>query len=387
MKKWVAMVLLSLVLAPLSANFLQWDPAGTNAGELGGLNIAQSDSSPAPLPANYQNGEYWTKDGFLGRLVYQGDSGNVLTFTNSGSSASGSGSGNYFYYIKTNSTSRWRRVFMVGTVKALRHESGGELTLQQSPTQTNAIIQSPGDTLTIPAGAGGETVSTSSPGYQGGYNRFGTWGSGPGYIYKYPYEYIWIDLTVIRMTNTLNINRGGYICQVQISGEGLSMHLDLSGYSNSSSLSPDTYVFELERAVPEFFAFQDLVTKNTYNDSFLVGYVRYRSVDGPARIFFAANPEGTSVDFRFTSIRGSFPYNVVYTPQTPSGSPTGIYSTSQRFPSVTTPIQFTSPIYGETRDVYALDGEVRIYVSAGLGSQFLPAEAYSSKIYCFLVSY
>ena len=113
MKKWVAMVLLSLVLAPLAANFLQWDPAGTNAGELGGLNIAQSIVLQLP-PANYQKRET-DKDGFLGRLVLPRGSGNVLTFT-TGLLGKRKRIGNYSI-TSDNSSSRGAE-FHVGTVKS-----------------------------------------------------------------------------------------------------------------------------------------------------------------------------------------------------------------------------------------------------------------------------
>lgn len=381
----IYMVACVLFTTSLHANSLLWDSAGGN-GQLDVLSLSNPDSPSDPASYLYDYRHY-EKDGFLGRFVYQGEADVLLTFMQSEPFATGSGASvNYFYYTKDNDTRRWRRVFLVATVKALLHngsERSGQLV------EPNVIIDNPGDSLLIPAGAGSEMVDPSASDYSGGYDAAGIFGNGPSYIYRFPYAYIWIDLTVIRTNSASGINnpgRGGYGMNLRIAGNGIAMNLSLTGNHARPAEEGVSYSFELDRTCPEVIPFNELVVKNTFDDSYQVGYVRYFSINSPAKVFFAADSSMSSVDFRFTSSRGSFPYMVVFVPIIPAGNPSSITTINNRFLSTVTPESFASPIHGETQDRYILKGEVRIYVSAGLKNLPLPADSYSSKIYVFLVS-
>lgn len=362
----------------ISAASLIWDSAGGN-GQLGNLDLSSSDSTSV----DYTTGEHYSREGFLGRLIYQGDANLVLTATATGPAATSTPNGNYWYFTKTDDTSRWRRVFFVATIKAYLH------TNTEGPILStyNTIIENPGDTITIPAGAGSEQYDTNDPSYTGGYNAQGTWGFGTSYRYKYPYRYIWIDLTTIRTTTSRRLKSGEYELGMLLSGNGISAHLNLTGrYLNFSGAS-GSYSFVLERTCPSTIPFQELIERTTYTNSYQVGIVRFNSVDTPARVFFASDSQGLFTDFRFTSNRGSFGYHVVYTPRIPSGYATKIDSTNKIFPSSANPVPFTSPTHGETEQQYQLEGEIRIYVDPGTTLFVAPADTYNSKIYCFLTAY
>lgn len=385
MKRMLLCVLLLLSTSvPILSNSLTWD-SGRGVGELENLNMASADTNTST--SYYSTGEHYGLPGFLGRFVYQGTAGNTLSFVNSGPVATGgSASPNSFYFTKTNDTSRWRKVFFVATAKGLTH---GESGLRILP---NVIIDSNGDTLTLPAGAGTEQVDPFAAGYSGGYDANGVLGSGPSFIYLYPYRLIWIDITVIRTGTTSGnlgntASRGGYVSQLLIQGSGLSMGLTLAGYIQNTGSQPDSYAFELERVCPDIIPFDELVIKNSYLDSYKVGNVRFYSVDTPASVYFASDAAGTATDFRFVSPRGSFAYYVLYDAITPAANAVSVSSVASRFSSTSSPVTFTSPLYSnETELRYILNGEVRIFVFSDLQNLPLPADSYSSKIYVFLVT-
>ena len=362
----------------ICATSLIWDSAGGN-GTLGNLDVSTADSTNV----DYTSGQYYTLDGFLGRFRYQGEANNIITITNTGPFASGGNPGNYFFFTKNGDTSRWRRVFFVATIKAFLHTNTEGTILGTY----NTIVDNPGDSIVIPAGAGTEEYDTGDPSYTGGYNAQGTWGLGSTFTYKYPYKYIWFDLTIIRTNFSNKLNKGLYESRVLLSGDGISMSLNLTGIHGNISEAPGSYSFVLERTAPSTIPFQELIQKTTFTNSYPVGNVRYNAVDTRARIFFASNPEGTLADFRFVSPRGSFPYHVVYSPRIPSGFATKIDSPTKVFPSTASPVPITSPTHGETEQQYQLDGEIRIFVNPGTNMFSAPADTYSSKIYCFLTAY
>lgn len=362
----------------ICATSLIWDSAGGN-GLLGNLDLGTADSTNV----DYTSGQYYSLDGFLGRFVYQGEANNTIVVTNTGPLATGNGSGNYFFFTKTDNSGRWRRVFFVVTVKAYLHTNAEGSILGTH----NTIIDNPGDSIVIPAGAGTEEYDTGDPSYTGGYNAQGIWGVGSTFKFKYPYKYIWFDMTTIRSTSNRQLRAGVYESGLLLAGDGISVHLNLTGRYQNSSGAPGSYSFVLERTAPSAIPFQELIQKTTYTNSYPVGTVRYNSVDTRARIFFASNPEGTLADFRFVSPRGSFPYHVVYSPRIPSGFATKIDSPTKIFPSTASLVPVTSPTHGETEQQYQLEGEIRIFVNPGTNMFSAPADSYSSRIYCFLTAY
>ena len=109
-------MLLSLS-SSLGADSLLWDSAG-GVGILEGIDIGVSEHNTST--SYYATGEFYTLDGFIGRMVYQGEANKGLVFFNAGPIASGGGAGNYFYFTKVGSANRWRRIFLVVTLKAIK---------------------------------------------------------------------------------------------------------------------------------------------------------------------------------------------------------------------------------------------------------------------------
>jgi len=371
----------------LAAATLSWDPAG-NDGSLENLDIANSDSNPSPFPANYYTGSYINKDGFLGRFVYTGEAGQELEFNNIGITPSGVGPG--FYYTRTNDTSRYRKIFFVATIKGLKH-NGGSTVLPGN----NQIIETPGDSLSIGGGAGSEEHDTSSPEYVGGYNANAQWGVGLNYKYVHPFKYIWIDVTVIRTTTsnlqgTLQYLFGGsYELNVTINGDGISSTLYLTGVYEGiwyTPAQPDSYFFKLDRISPTIIPIQELRQRNNFNNRLPVGRLTYNSTDSGAQVYFSSSAGGEAVDFSFTSPGGGIiEYELVYDAEVPNENPRKIDEPYLFFGNGEIG-EFMSPIYGETRNLYTLQGDLSIYVDQNFTPLSVPPGEYISYIYCFLHS-
>ena len=368
LKKFFAVALLLMAaMSSLVGNSLVWDFSGPS-GAMGKLDLLVIDPN---------------QSSYLGRLVYQGEANNTLTFMNLQPFAVGADA-NFFYYTVRNEATAWRRVYFTAVTKAMRHD--GSLFADPANTLPNLVIDNPGDTLVIPFGAGSELLDPSDPSYIGGYDLLGNWGSSPIHIYQHRFKYIWIEMTVFT-TNTFNTPKAGaYESNILISGAGMTMHLALTGNKNNPAGEGSSYSFELERVAPNSIPFNELLHKNSESDSYLVGYVRYYSTDAPAKVFFAADAAGSSVDFKFTSSRGSFPYHVVYGPIVPVGTRSTITSINNRFFSTSNLEPFSSPITGAQQGRYTLKGEIRIFIPSTVKNLPLPADSYSSRIYVLLVS-
>lgn len=380
---WVMfLIILVLGISTLHAtNSWQWDAAG-GAGKLNNLDLEDEDEDPDPKPNKYRNGEWYTKPGFLGRFIYTGGADNELVFTNIGPVASkAGGNSDKFHYTRVGHTDNWRRVFLVATIIGRTH-NGTRIVFTP-----NTILERSGDILTIPDSAGSETYTAADPNFGRGYNNVGQLysgvGSDPAYNYVHPYALFWVDITVIRMDKDRDLEDGPYESQVGINGEGVSMALSLGGYVESSQ-RVESYSFSVDRVAPDIIPFEELFLKKTLNNSYLVGYLRYNSVDKQANIYFASDNGGTITDFKFRSGIHNFPYKVGFRSNTPSGPLTEITSIYTRFPTTSYKIAETSPIFGETQKQYVLKGEIRIFVGTDLNRYSMPAESYSSIIYCFV---
>lgn len=361
--KRLSAVWLLLLLGPwllLSSNTLVYDPSG--GGKLSGLNVGSADT---PItPNSYISGSFTGKEGYLGRYVYHGEPNITLTFTNLGSQ----GLGNKFYYTRLNNTTVYREFFIVARILGLKHNGGTPVALGN-----NVIIVNSNETVTIPSGAGDELIP--DPNVSFAYNKEGGWGKSKNHIYKYQYKDIWIELTVIRTNNNnlpFLLAWGGFESQIAINGTDISTALNVSGYYFWRYGEPGSYLFSVERTCPPVIPIDELFDKKTPANSYLVGYVRYNSKETAANLYFASDAGGTAADFRFTSGANSFPYYVAYYPITPTGTVTKVDSPSKQFSS--TKIDNDHIIYGE----------IRIYVGMGANYYSMPADTYSSKIYCFI---
>jgi hypothetical protein len=366
----------------LNSASLVWDSAG-GVGELGQLNIGSADSPSAS--SSYINGDHYSKDGFLGRFVYEGPATD-LEFTNIGSVPSGGGSS--FYYTKTTDTNRWRRYFMVASLVAFDHAEN-RIVIRQSTSAQNTIIENSNDKVVLTNGAGTDEYITSDPTYAGGYNAQGVFGNGSTYKYVYPYKVYWIDLTVIRSSNTNSLNNGAYESQIRIADtrNGISMSLSLGGYRGSTTSNPEQFSFSINRVCPDSVPFGELALKNSSANSYLVGYVTYQSVERRANVRFASNYAGDQVNFLFRNVAfptDTIPYQVGFKSITPSANIATISSASNSFASTTSRVAVTSTIYGETENQYLLTGEIRIWVNSSITEFSPPSGAYTTNIYCIL---
>ena len=387
-----------LILSTISLNLysatLSWDSAG-GAGMLDDLDLSEADYSPSPVPANYSSGEYYTRDGFLGRFVYEGNANQTLVATNIGPMVAPS-LGNYFHYTKTDDTSLYRRVFLVATVKGLIHAT--DTDRERFLPNNNHVLQSSGDTFSIDSGAGPEEYDTTSSEYVGGYNGYGEWGFGGTYKYVHPYRYIWIDLTVIRTENYYFGNKwwsqyGSFELNIAIDGDGVSSILYLTGYvprwnrPNDIYPQPDSYFFKLDRLCSAVIPIRDLMQRNSFNNRFAVGRLAYNSMDTSAKVYFASNSAGTAADFAFTSSNGGvIDYELVYAPSVPHATPEIIRSTDTAFQSSSTTVANVSPTHGETAYLYTMQGDLSIYLDPNFTPNSVPPGDYTSTIHCFLYS-
>ncbi|PKL12190.1 MAG: hypothetical protein CVV52_11020 [Spirochaetae bacterium HGW-Spirochaetae-8] len=375
-------LLFLLTVLPLGAVMLGFETVGT----LTDIDLAIGESS---TPNSFITGEYWTRSGFAGRLIYQGPAGNTLAVDIGDPLAVPSATDRFYFTRSISSTSSdtndWRQYFIVTRTKGLYHDGS-----QHDFSGINVIVENPGDTIPITRGAGFETVSIGETGYNttGG---SGIYNGSNGYQYLYPYQYLWIDIIVIRTFNSsglTNSGRGNYQSILTFNGPGMNANLVLRGYYRSRNYDPDSYYFGVERVVSEYIPYSELITKTSLENSLLVGYLRYHSTDWAGTVRFASNAEGTETNFQFTAtvnqIVRSFPYYVVFDSSIPAGNATRIYTTSNTFSSTWSSIQ--NLIGGDPFQNEVLQGEIRIFVPSNMTMSSIPSSTYSSIIYCILTT-
>ncbi|MHC1691614.1 MAG: hypothetical protein AB9828_01145 [Sphaerochaetaceae bacterium] len=380
----ILLMLLFCMVFPLNAEQLMFE---TSTGTLTDLSLGDYDGNN---PSSYTNStQYYDLPGFVGRLVYQGD-GNTLYFDR-GSLIAQKTTNNRFYYTRVNTngsadTSRWREFFLVVRVKGLYHNGN-----QHDFIGHNYVVEHPGDSIPV-IGAGPQTVAAG----EAGYNASGASGinnTTNSYPYKYQHAYLWLDVIVIRTGYVSSkMNNGSYETQLVISGNGVASFLNLSGYRNyENGDTPESYYFGVERAAPEYIPFSDLISKTSYTDSYLVGYLSFHSMSETGTVRFASNSTGTAANFRFSAtidaIQRSFPYYVVFDATLPNGNPTRITSAYTGFNTGSSYVP--TVIGGDENWEQVLKGEIRIYVDSGLQVYSYPANtgtgsAYTSTIYCLL---
>jgi hypothetical protein len=353
-----------------------WDLAGTAPKD------ADVNSGAIATLANGTDYSTSSYGGFLGRLIYQGE-GTILTVLNGGPVASSSNG--RFYFTAIARLTRWREFVIVLRVKGFT-QSGATIDF----VGTNHVISAPGQGIPL-VGAGNETVAIGEPGYN-------TTGGGPvvyngsnGYLYKYRFKYLYINTTLMRTEKVLDYKKDFYETYIEFIGTGVHAVISKPGRrDNPAGIAPMSYAFGVERAAATVIPFSELMSRTSMATSYLAGYVRYLSSDWRARIYFASNAEGTAADFRFSAtvngINRNFPYYVVFVPLQPTGVTMTIHAATITFPTTASKVTVSSPISG-TNSVYVLDGELRIFVPTGMTMSSVPAEIYSSTIYCFLTTY
>lgn len=388
-RRWYIVLVLMVVssFGHLSAVVLMFE---TSTGTISGFDLTISESD---RPSNYEvSTQYYGNSGFIGRLVYQG-APCTLRFSNGGTVALQTVY-NRFYFTRVDNSgtsypSAWREFFLVTRTKGLYHGGG-----QHDYSNINQVVANNNGTIEFEYGAGFETVSVGQTGYNT-VGQSGIYDGTNGYQYKYRYKYLWTDVTLIRTSQSKNLNnnnRGYFESLIYVSIDGadsLSTNLNLIGQYNPRSYhtEPDAYIFGVERTAPDLIPFSELVTKTNYQNAYAVGTLRFHSIESIGTVRFASNLAGTETNFQFsTTVAGqvrTFPYHVVFVPTIAAQtSPTTINSAYTSFNSKS----YTMPtVIGGTPNVeQVLIGDLKIFVNTGLSLKAVPASTYSSIVYCFL---
>ena len=369
-------LILILFVSPLFAATLGYDQA---SGMLVGFDLSLADDPSKP--SDYNNSDsYWAyPNQFIGRLAYSGEPTN-LTFTNSGPTSDATNDWLYFTYM-TDGVSRvdlWRAFFLVAKIRVLKHESS---THEDYGNGKNKRVQTYGASFDIPgAGPSSELVAYDEEGYNTEGKRKVRSNNHPEYKYRYQYQSVWVDLTVIRrkQTKPVPLLIGFYETKFLVTAEtGPTCDLHLVGENNPDG--PSDFLFTVINVAPSSFPFEDIRTRNSVQDSLKVAEISYFSSLDPANLEFSSSPDGSAIDFRLSSDSFSFPYNVAFDCNTPELSPQSINSTTIRFDS-----QFTSvpsPIDTNVTNAYVIEGDLCIYLQQSVTPR---SGMYSSNIYCIL---
>ena len=354
---------------------LSYDPV---TGTLINFDVGVTDSPSNPNPYRNNPNEVWENSGFIGRVVYTGPP-TSFTFTNTGPTATGT-SNNRFYFTHLSNRGSWKEFFLVVRPKGITH-SGTRIDLYG----VNTVVEHPFDEITIGYGAGFEQVASGESGYDSSGNS-GTYDGSNGYKYRYPYKYVWMDVTLIRTANNSSlISNSFYESNITVTANsGASLALALSGkYGSPAGNPPSFYSFGVMKTVDDPFPVSSLVGRTTPAKGLKVGMVTYSSEHTAANIRFAANAAGTSDEFYFTNSQNNnirFRYYLVFQSTRPIGLLEAVtlskrFSTAQQ--RVYSPINYPYTSYWW----HYLEGDLRIYLPV----QVNPASGiYTSTVYCFV---
>ena len=394
----VLLLLVILSLTSVSANSLVYE---TSTGSLVGFRLDQNNSSNNPevspnLIPNYQYvNNLRNTAGHLGVYVYQGD---PVTLTVSQLSPIPTGvSGPRFFFTRIGfyggqDETSWKEYFLAVRMFGQRHNLTSDDFLG-----VNILLEESGDQFSIPHGAGTDTVAVNEQGYDENGN-LGTFDGSNGFIYRYPYRYVYLELTAIRTTRENALGslfvEYYYSSTIQITGNGVSNSLSYEGEVSSlgwwSGTNPDSFAFGIERVAPEYIPFTDLINKTTLSNSYLAGYVSYNSPDTSGTVGFFSDPAGTVTDFTFYStvagVPVTIPYHVIFDPVISgnTSSPSIVSSANNMF---STDYRRVSSVISNTSNrENVLTGDIRIILNPGLSAVSFPAATYSSTIYAIFTA-
>lgn len=398
-KVWLVIFL--LVLLTLGTGFANSLVYETATGSLVGFRLDQNHSSnnpevsPSNIPSYVYVNNLSNTAGHLGIYVYQGE---PVTLTVSQLSPIPSVVDEpRFFYTRTGfyggqEEASWKEYFLAFRMYGQRHDLNSEDLLGM-----NILVEASGDQITIAQGAGTETVAVNEQGYDES-GVLGTYDGSNGFIYRYPYRYIYLEVTALRTTreNALGsfLVKYYYSSTIQITGNGVSNSLSYEGEVSSfgwfTGTNPDSFSFGIERVAPEYIPFTDLINKTTLSNSYLAGYVSYNSPDTSGTVGFYSDPSGTVTDFTFySSVSGApvtIPYHVIFDPVI-SGNTSSPSIVSQANNSFSTEYRRVYSVIDNSRNrENVLTGDIRIILNPGLSAVSFPAATYSSTIYAIFTA-
>ncbi len=364
---------LIILLIPVLSDSLSYDMASGTLSDFS-LSSADDESSPSYY---LTSGEVWSQSGYIGRIIYTGPP-TTLTISNNGPEAKGGYGRFYFTRLKTNGQrllNRWREFFLVLRAKGYTHGNS-----QHDFSGHNSVIEYDGDSITIAYGAGPEQVAVGEEGYNTA-RGLGIYNGSNGYMYRYPYRTIWVDLTLVRTTRVSSLNTGYYESQLRLATTGNAHELlQLSGrYGTWAYGETPSFFFSLQKTIEEEFPFELLQATSSPSNSLEVGTCTYHSEDFAAEIRFASNAEGTDDTFMLTnSVGDSIPYSLAFDATKPNLAVQAVSASSVFSTQYAT---IYSPIGGASSSMEVLEGSVRMYLQ---GAYDPPSGLYSSTIYCFV---
>ena len=263
-------------------------------------------------------------------------------------------------------------------------------------SQENYLVEYDGGSFSTVLGAGNDAATIGDIGYDFSGNE-GINQVGNDYIYKYQFEYLWIDVTAIRTENESGIdenkNRGYYQSILSLTGDGVYEVLHIEGFTDnlkSSFQNPDEMSFGIEREAPSVIPFSELYDKDTLSNSYLVGYVHYSSPLIGGSISLYPDSNGNDEDFYFTSTIGSntvtFSYYVIFDPIRCDNvsSPLIIDPSNNSFDTEYGIVY--SAIDTQNSTEYVVTGNIRIILDNNLILTSYPAASYTSKIYAVFIA-
>lgn len=386
MKKYTGSISPLLVLIILLCSFsllaaeLSYEPA---TGKTYGFDLSQADNPDTPT--SYTNTpEIWkTKaETYVGRINYQGPK-TRLTFTQTEPFATGT-SNDMFYFTSINGGYSqvyiWREFFLVTTVKGLLHNGN-----QDSFVGYNTPIFQNGGSVAISQSSGTDTFrfyETAPLGYSARGDSSPKLWSVDIYKYKHKYQYMWIDLIVIRrdQIRPIPLPNGNYISHFTVSTtEGLQLPFELLGENNLGGPNDD-FFFKVESVVPKFFSYETLRNKNTLANALHVANLSYYSLSSGANLRIASDAAGSQASFKLYSPGvPPIPFEVVFRGTTPQAPPKHILSPYENFLSVST--NKKSPIDGKVSIANVLEGNLSIFVPT---NAMRVSGSYSGNIYCII---
>lgn len=362
-----------------------------------------------------QKNQAWdwrSKRAYVGRVLFQGEPGTVVAVTNVGPYPTATNSNrdapmaNKFYWTQIASGGKastdWTEYFLVLRPKGYTHAN------KQDDYTANTGVELTGTALTLGRGAGPSTEKATSG--ETGYDKDGNAGNYDGsnkYEYKYQYQAIFIDVTLIpnqlrtrKASKNWTDERGWviknyypqeawYETNILFStGDGTTLQLMLqSKYESPPQLPPNpACIFTITELVSGYFPYSTLRQMHASASTALpVAKLNYSSQTCQAVIAICSDPsDSRSVGFGFRESPSSpiaIPHQLVYTCSVGSdcGGPVLIEYNNNYFYTAYNAVGPPSPMGGNLEGGHFLEGTVSLFVDPGAT---LPvAGRYRSNIY------
>lgn len=362
--------------------------------------------------------DWRSKRAYVGRVLFQGEPGTVVTVTNLGPYPTATNSNgdapkaNKFYWTQVASGGKtstdWTEYFLVLRPKGYTHAN------KQDDYTVNTGVEISGTTLTLNRGAGPSTekATIGTTGYDSA-GKSGTYNGSNAFEYKYQYQAIFIDVTLIpnqlrsrKASKNWTSERGWLIKNYDpqeawyetnilfSSNDGTTLQLMLqSRYVTPEPPPPNpSCIFTISELVHDVVPYSTLRGMHTTSSTALpVAKLNYSSTTCQAVIAICSDPaDSRSVEFGFRESPSSpiaIPHQLVYTCSVGNNcsGPVVIGYDNNYFYTAYDPVGPPSPMGGNLEGGHFLEGTVSLFVDP---ATTLPASGrYRSNIYVLIERY